>query len=119
MEQKESEQLFDQWMRKSKFTKDGITYTPGINDEPAIRAMIPDNHKMVGKVCFLSSNLTLTNADLDPHYHEGFTIGKGKALYWMLIWHKSGHCTVFSREGTKARWIDGDTEITVHFKKQF
>lgn len=117
MGQKESEELFRQWLSKGQFTKDGVVYEAGVNNDTAIRAMVPDNYKMVGRVCFLSSELTLTNADLNDDYHEGFTIGNGKTLYWMLIWHGSGHCTVYSKEGVKPRWIEGDTEITVHFKK--
>ena len=80
---------------------------------------IPDSKKVTGKICFIG-DLTLTNCDLDSDIHEGFTIGKGKTMYWMMIWHKSGHVTVFNRDGTnlilKKRWISGDTEITVHFK---
>jgi hypothetical protein len=79
--------------------------------------VIPVNKKMTGKICFLSSELTLTNADLDADIHEGFTIGKGKTFYWMMIWHSSGNVTVFNRDGElRRRWISGDTEVTVHFK---
>lgn len=82
---------------------------------------IPESKKVTGKICFISSELTLTNCDLDENIHEGFTIGKGKTLYWMMIWHKSGHVTVYSKNGNGSlslprRWISGDTEITVHFK---
>lgn len=118
MKQAESEKLFEQWLLKGKFVKNGFTYTAGINTDSAIKALIPDDYKMTGFIYELPSKLTLSNADLDDDYHEGFTIGKGKTLYWMLIWHKSGHCTVFSREGVKPRWINGDTIITVHFKQQ-
>lgn len=116
MTQVESESLFNQWLRNGRFVINGITYRDGINNHSAIKAMIPTNKKMTGKVCYLSSDLTLTNADLDEDFHDGFTIGKGKTLYWMLIWHKSGHCTVYSRENASPRWINGDTIITVHFK---
>lgn len=116
MKQSESERLFQQWLTKGTFVKNGFTYSVGINENSAVKAMIPDNKKMVGLVCFLSSQLTLTNADLDADFHEGFTIGKGKTLYWMILWHKSGHCTVYSRDKASPRYISGDSTITVHFK---
>ena len=114
--QVEAEILFNQWLLNGKFLKNGLTYKVGVNNNSAIKAMIPDDKKMIGKVCYLSSNLTLTNADLDYDFHEGFTIGKGKTLYWMLIWHKSGHCTVYSKKNVSPRYISGDSIITVHFK---
>jgi len=81
---------------------------------------IPESKKMTGKICFISSNLTLTGGDLDSYIHKGFTIGKGKQLYWMMIWHGSGNVTVFTGDNNSSkqprkRWISGDTEITVHF----
>ena len=77
---------------------------------------VPESKKMTGKICFISSDLTLTNCDLDDDIHEGFTIGRGRALYWMMIWHGSGNVTVVNKEATYKKWISGDTEITVHFK---
>ena len=78
--------------------------------------LIPENKKITGKICFIG-DLTLTNRDLDSNIHKGFTIGKGKQLYWEMIWHSSGHVTVFSTNPkTKyGRYIDGGREITVHF----
>lgn len=77
---------------------------------------IPDSKKVVGKICHIT-DLTLTNCDLDSDIHEGFTIGKGKTLYWMMIWHaSSGNVTVFSKETCASRYLSGDAEITVHFK---
>jgi hypothetical protein len=76
---------------------------------------IPESKKTTGKICFIG-DLTGTNADLDDDIHEGFTIGKGKTLYWMMIWHKSGHVTVYSKDNATPRWISGDTIITIHFK---
>ncbi len=78
---------------------------------------IPESKKVTGKICFIG-DLTLTNSDLNYHIHKGFTIGKGKQMYWMMIWHsKSGHVTVFTKESPiRRRWISGDTEITVHFQ---
>ncbi len=55
-------------------------------------------------------------SDLDANIHKGFTIGKGRTLYWMMIWHKSGHVTVVNAEATYKRWLPGDTEITIHWK---
>jgi len=81
---------------------------------------IPKSKKVSGKICFISSDLTLINADLDSDIHKGFTIGNGRQLYWMMIWHSSGNVTVYSinedYSQPKRRWISGDTEITVHFK---
>ena len=80
---------------------------------------IPDSKKVTGKICFIG-DLTLTNADLDAEIHKGFTIGRGKTMYWMMIWHGSGNVTVFTTGNTneeiRRRWISGDTMITVHFK---
>lgn len=78
---------------------------------------IPDSKKVTGKIGFIG-DLTLTNCDLDPAIHKGFTIGKGKTMYFMMIWHPSCHVTVYSNDGKpmRGRWISGDTEITVHFK---
>ena len=56
-------------------------------------------------------------SDMDDEAHKGFTIGKGKTLYWMMIWHTvSGHVSVVNMEATYKKWIHGDTEITIHFK---
>lgn len=77
----------------------------------------PESKKITGKICFIS-DLTLTGYDLDWDIHKGFSIGKGKQLYWEMIWHGSGHVTVYSQDQKTrtGRWINGDTEITVHFK---
>lgn len=81
---------------------------------------IPLSKKRTGKICFIADELTGTNADLDDDIHEGFTIGKGKTIYWYMIWHSSGNVTVYNKHSDsiylKRRWISGDTEITVHFK---
>ena len=58
---------------------------------------IPDSKKVTGKICFIG-DLTYTNRDLQPDIHLGFTIGKGKVFYWMMIWHKSGNVTVYPKE---------------------
>lgn len=79
----------------------------------------PESKKTTGQIRFISE-LTGTNTDLDEFVHKGFTIGKGKKMYWMMIFHSTGYgVSVFSLEQTriqsKRRWITGDTEITVHF----
>lgn len=56
------------------------------------------------------------NRDLNPNIHKGFTIGKGKTLYFSMIWHKSGHVTVYPINGNRGRYIDGGSEITIHWK---
>lgn len=70
------------------------------------------------KICYLQDHTD--NRDLDSNVHEGFTIGKGKAMYWMISWHNSGHCTVFRKDNIGGdlvrRWISGDTLITIHWK---
>ena len=58
----------------------------------------------------------IDNQDLQFGVHKGFTIGKGKTLYWMMIWHSTGNVTVYSADGERPRWISGDTEITIHFE---
>ena len=85
----------------------------------------PPNGKVTCPICFMGDfvgyvdqgNNTRYPSDMDVDIHEGFTIGKGKTLYWMMIWHaKSGHVTVVNIDATYKRWIYGDTEITIHFK---
>jgi len=56
------------------------------------------------------------NRDLDSDYHKGFTIGKGRNLYWEMIWHGSGNVTVYSTTTGCKRYIAGDSKITIHFK---
>jgi len=76
---------------------------------------IPESKKTKCKICFITDNTG--TGDMDSDYHKGFTIGdKGKTLYWEMIWHSSGHVTVFSGLGKSGRWISGDTEITIHWK---
>ncbi len=55
-------------------------------------------------------------SDLNSDIHKGFTIGKGKTLYWMMIWHSSGNVTVVNLKATYKKWISGDTEITIHWQ---
>jgi hypothetical protein len=77
--------------------------------------IVPADKKTVCKICHYS-DYTQTG-DLDSDYHKGFTIGKnGKTLYWEMIWHGSGHVTVFKGIGDAGRWISGDTEIIIHWK---
>lgn len=67
------------------------------------------------KICFLQEYTR--NADLDSDLHEGFTIGKGKILYWCFVWHSTGNVTCHPKKhGGYPRWITGDTIITVHWK---
>lgn len=58
------------------------------------------------------------NRDLDWYLHKGFTIGRGKQMYWMIIWHpSSGNATVFTNDDKpiRRRYVRGDIEITIHF----
>lgn len=60
------------------------------------------------------------NRDLEYELHHGFTIGRGKKLYWYFRWHGSGNATVYPVETDGnigwPRTINTDTEITIHFK---
>lgn len=81
-------------------------------------AIVPKSKKTVCKICELGDHTgTYYPTDLNSDFHKGFTIGKGKILYWMMIWHgRSGHVTVISKENPfSKRWIKGDTLITIHF----
>jgi hypothetical protein len=75
--------------------------------------------KVTCPICRICEN-TGNNGDMDWETHEGFTIGKGKKLYWMITWTKNGHAFVYSIEedgGFPARrWVSGDQLITIHFK---
>jgi hypothetical protein len=58
------------------------------------------------------------NRDLDSDIHEGFTIGKGKKMYWSMIWHaSSGNVTVYAIDDDSRRYISGGSMITIHFKE--
>lgn len=55
--------------------------------------------------------------DLNSDVHKGFTIGNGKTLYFMYVWHKSGNATVYSINGSiYGRHVRGDIPIIIHFK---
>lgn len=76
---------------------------------------IPSDFKVTCKICHLQDYTG--NKDLDPDFHKGFTIGKGKQLYFMFIWHGTGNVTVYPAQGgLSGRWIPGDTLITIHYK---
>jgi hypothetical protein len=77
---------------------------------------VPESKKVTCKICYLSDHTgAWCPSDLDYDTHKGFTIGKGKKLYWLITWHSSGNCTVYDLENRK-RWLSGDQEITIHFK---
>lgn len=58
------------------------------------------------------------NKDLDFNIHKGFTIGKGKKLYWMMIWWSTGNATVYGVDDLSPRWVANDTIIKIHFKNE-
>ena len=84
--------------------------------------IIPDSKKVTCKICHYSDYTggEWYPSDLDSEIHKGFTIGKGKQIYWMMCWHGSGNVTVFTGdedgEPIRRRYLSGDTEITIHFK---
>ena len=79
------------------------------------KVVVPADKKTVCKISHITDNTQ--TGDLDDNYHKGFTIGKnGRTMYWEMIWHGSGHVTVFEGVGHSGRWIEGDTEITIHWK---
>ncbi len=79
---------------------------------------VPEGKKVTCQICHMGDFTgTYYPSDLDDNYHHGFTIGKGKKLYWLMIWHPSGHVTVIPRYPPHyRRWMDGGTQITIHFK---
>lgn len=73
-----------------------------------------DSKKWVGPINEMLDH-TGTGCDLDSDIHKGFTVGtKGRTMYWERIWHSWGNVTVISERG--ARWLPGDTIVTLHFK---
>jgi hypothetical protein len=63
----------------------------------------------------------IDNRDLDSDIHLGFKLiqpnGKeGRTMYWHIIWHQSGHATIFSIEGMHRRWVNGDSIIMIYCK---
>jgi len=83
----------------------------------SIEFKVPETKKWTGQICHLSDNTGAKYShDLDSYIHSGYTIGKGKQLYWEIIWHTSGHCTVYPINGKRGRYIKGDQIVTLHFK---
>jgi hypothetical protein len=86
--------------------------------------MKPPTGKVTCKICHMGdftgyvdvNNGRQYPSDMNHEVHEGFTIGRGKTLYWMMIWHSTGNVTVVNKEATYKKWISGDTEITIHWK---
>lgn len=81
--------------------------------------VIPKDKKATGKlhdICILNG----TDSDMDSDIHKGFTVGKGKVMYWYIIFHEKGYgASIYHHEDGKPlvrRWVPSDTEITVHFK---
>lgn len=73
------------------------------------------NKKIICKLCDLQSNIG--NCDLDSHQHKGFTVGKGKVMYWYIVWHPSCNASIYTSEREiRRRYVRGDIEITIHFK---
>lgn len=89
----------------------------GLKEIEGTEKQIPDCSGELKITCGISGYQDYTgNRDLDNEFHEGFTIGNGKQLYWMMLWHKTGHVTVYNKTATSGRWISGDSRITIHFK---
>ena len=77
--------------------------------------------KVTCPICRIYDNTGNGNGgDMDSDIHKGFTIGKGKKLYWMIIWTQKGNAFVYSMEEDeefpRRRWVGGDQLITIHFK---
>jgi hypothetical protein len=97
---------------------DVSTWVPG-----AYRDWVkPPSGKVTLPICFMSDFTGRKIGDrrypddLEYNVHHGFTVGQGKTMYWMMIWHNSGHVTVFNKETPARRYMDGGTIITIHFK---
>jgi hypothetical protein len=63
----------------------------------------------------------IDNKDLDGDLHLGFKLispkGKeGRQMYWSIIWHQSGHATIYSLDFTARRWVNGDSIIAIYCK---
>jgi len=75
--------------------------------------------KVTCPICRICDNTDL-DGDMDAGIHKGFTIGKGKKLYWYITWTQNGNAFVYSMEEDKEfparRWVSGDQLITIHFK---
>lgn len=83
--------------------------------------MLASSKTITCRICDLADNTGKDiPSDLDNDIHYGFTIGKGKALYWMRRWHSSGHVTVYRADNKGQelikRYLNGDTLVTIHFK---
>lgn len=103
------------WVRDGQFHHKGLLYKKGVNANSAWNLL---NNLMRGKtitVPISGYQDYIGGHDLDRDIHKGFTIAPhGKAMYFMMIWHKSGHVTVYGNEGG-SRYIDGDSIITIHW----
>jgi uncharacterized membrane protein YhaH (DUF805 family) len=73
-------------------------------------------------VCPLCSHQDfINNQDLDSDFHLGFKLispkGKeGRQMYWCIIWHSSGHATIYSIDKMNRRWVNGDSMIVIYCK---
>jgi hypothetical protein len=71
------------------------------------------------KLCDIADNTGFDEpSDLDPEIHEGFTVGKGKTMYWYYVWSGRGNAYIYRLDGSELvrRWVPGDVEVTIHFK---
>ena len=62
----------------------------------------------------------IDNKDLDSNLHIGFKLiqpngNEGRQMYWSIIWHSSGHATIYSLD-YKRRWVNGDSMIVIYCK---
>lgn len=84
--------------------------------------LMPISRAITCRVCDITCNTGLFfdgknyPSDMDSNVHSGFTIGRGKTLYWEICWTNSGNAIVYSDLSQYGRWISGDAEITIHWK---
>ncbi len=116
---KTPQELLIDWTLKGKFTYNGITYTKDYKtyeSETAGTKILRELMKGQTLTVPLAGYQDYTeNRDLNSEYHIGFTLKNGRTMYWYMIWHNSGNCTIANDNASK-RWVDGNSEITIHWK---
>lgn len=115
-------ELIDRSNNRETVELDGISYSMAKGDHFMFNRAIklyPHQHNIQSITVPLNYHQDyIGNEDLDARIHEGFTVGRGKVMYFLMIWHSSGACTVYPTEQyiNSPRYLRGDEMITIHFK---
>lgn len=80
------------WIEKGKFVYNGLTYTRGINEHSACKILSELATLRITDLAFHFDDLMCVSMGAGGIPAKGFTIGRGKAIYWYV--------TPMARSGT-------------------